>query len=368
MLDEHWVEPGYAAPNEATYPWQWLWDSCFHSLIWAELGEGERALTELATMFGPQDDAGFVPHMNYARDPQASVDLWRRRGSSSITQPPIYGHTIAALTRRGLTVPDSTIEAARRGLQFLVRDRARAAGGMIELCHPWESGADDSPRWDSMCDGPWNQQHWRAKKMFFVATVETNHIGSPIKNPDFAVASVGFNALVAFNIMELESVTGPTELGAAAAELAEAIADRWDADRLTWVDDGATVNGSARARTADALFASLVDPDPERARSVADQIADQNAFGGPCGPSGVHKAEWVYDPLTYWRGPAWPQLSYLLWIAMSQHGLADSAASLIETTWRGAEQSGLAEYWHPDTGQGLGAIPQSWAGLALIMG
>ena len=62
MLDEHWVEPGYAAPNEATYPWQWLWDSCFHSLIWAELGEGERALTELATMFGPQDDAGFVTH------------------------------------------------------------------------------------------------------------------------------------------------------------------------------------------------------------------------------------------------------------------------------------------------------------------
>ena len=43
---------------------------------------------------------------------------------------------------------------------------------------------------------------------------------------------------------------------------------------------------------------------------------------------------------------------------------ADLAARLVA----GAHRSGLAEYWHPDTGQGLGAVPQSWAALAAVVG
>lgn len=366
MLETHWVAEGYSAPNSNVYPWQWLWDSCFHSIIWAELGD-DRALLELDAMFGPQDAAGFVPHMNYAKDPQASVDLWARRGSSSITQPPMYGHTIAALARRGIDVSPMTIENARAGLAFLVNERARSTSGMVELCHPWESGADDSPRWDDLCDGPWSKQQWRGHKMFFVPMIETNDIGSPIRNPSFRVASIGFNALVAFNIAELESVTGPSDLGRHGTEIAEAVASRWDPEISTWVDEGVHEAGSGRTHTTDAFFAALVDPDPIRAKTVADLLTDDSAYGGACGPAGVHKGEAAYDPDTYWRGPAWPQLSYLLWLAMGSHGQTDTAASIAVSTERGAVNSGLAEYWHPDSGKGLGAIPQSWTGLAIVM-
>jgi hypothetical protein len=34
---------------------------------------------------------------------------------------------------------------------------------------------------------------------------------------------------------------------------------------------------------------------------------------------------------------------------------------------RGAARSGLAEYWHPDTGAALGAVPQSWSALAAVV-
>jgi len=60
----------------------------------------------------------------------------------------------------------------------------------------------------------------------------------------------------------------------------------------------------------------------------------------------------------YWRGPVWPQLAYLLWRA---------GAPIGASTVAGALRSGLAEYWNPDDGTGLGAIPQSWTGLALLM-
>ena len=32
----------------------------------------------------------------------------------------------------------------------------------------------------------------------------------------------------------------------------------------------------------------------------------------------------------------------------------------------GAERSGFSEHWHPETGAGLGARPQTWAGLAVL--
>ena len=62
MMAAHWREGGYTVPHGSVYPWQWLWDSCFHSLIWAELGDGERAVAELANVLAVQDELGFVPH------------------------------------------------------------------------------------------------------------------------------------------------------------------------------------------------------------------------------------------------------------------------------------------------------------------
>jgi len=370
LLDDHWVDDGYAAPNSDVYPWLWLWDSCFHAIIWAELGD-DRALTELESTLAAQDASGFVPHMNYRRDPEQSMDLWGRPGASSITQPPMYGHAIAELVARGFPVRDETIERAQRGLAFLVRDRQRSESGLIELVHPWESGADDSPRWDSMLSGQWTIDAWRAHKAHLVTTVEANADGSPIRNPEFRVASVGFNALVAFNIVELETVTGAGDLHDAAAELAEALMARWDGELATWVDEVHGVDGgavpSSKARTLDALLPALVDPDAGHVEVAASIVMDDAEFGGAFGPAAVHRDEPTFDPVTYWRGPAWPQLSYLMAIAMRRGGFDDIATQITEATIAGATTSGFAEYWNPDTGAGRGAIPQSWAGLAAVL-
>ena len=125
LMDDAWVDHGYTAPNTEVYPWLWLWDSCFHALIWADLDRPDRAVAELGCVLELQDGAGFVPHMGYQLDPQVPVDLWGRAGSSSITQPPMYGHAVAELRRRGIDVPDELAERAHAGLRFLVRDRAR---------------------------------------------------------------------------------------------------------------------------------------------------------------------------------------------------------------------------------------------------
>lgn len=355
----------------------WLWDSCFHAVVWAALGEPDRAVSELRAALAGQDrSTGFVPHMAYdgasASDATEAAAFWGVEPSSiprssiprsSITQPPMYGHAVAELLRRGVVVPEDVVERSRSGLGFLLEGRRRHRTGLIELVHPWESGCDDSPRWDDVVDGPWSLTAWHATKGALVASIDRGPTGAPIGNDAFAVASVGFNALVAFNAMELAEVVGDGDLAASAGELVEALDTRWVPELRTWVDAGVTESGSGRCRTLDALLGVLVAP---RAEAFAE-LAAPDAFGAPFGPRGVHVGEAVHDAGSYWRGPAWPQLSYLMWVGASRHGPEGLADRIGRATVAAAERTGLAEYWDADSGAGGGAVPQSWTALAVLM-
>jgi glycogen debranching enzyme len=121
---------------------------------------------------------------------------------------------------------------------------------------------------------------------------------------------------------------------------------------------------SSSVRTLDSLLPVLVTRHGGRAASVFDQIFDPGAFGDEFGPRGVHVAEPSYDPSAYWRGPAWPHLTYLLGTAAGSAGRHDIASRLAVDGRRAALVSRFAEYLHPTTGRGLGAMPQSWACLA----
>lgn len=366
VLEAHWVPEGYTVPNPETYPWQWLWDSCFHAVCWAELDD-ERSLTELRTALSVQAEDGFVPHMNYVRNPGVAADLWGRDEASSITQPPMYGHAVAELVRRGVEVDEETVARAEHGLRFLLFDRHRLPSGLVALCHPWESGADDSPRWDDFCPGGFSLKSWRLVKNRLVTSIERSPTGSPLANPAFESASAGFNALVVFNARELATVTGRSEMTDRADELAGCLAGQWHESRRTWTDAGVSESGSGRVRTLDGLLPLLVAAEMERIDAVAADLVDPSAYGGWCGPAGVHREEPGFDPRAYWRGPAWPQLNYLVWLGLRRHGCQEAAEQVASTTVRGAVRSGFAEYWDPGDGTGGGAVPQSWTALAALM-
>ena len=365
VLEANWRPEGYTVPNASVYPFQWLWDSCFHAITWAELGEPDRARSELLHLFRTQNAEGFVPHVDYEFAPSHHASFWGREGQSSITQPPMFGHAVAELSRRGIDVSD-LVGPATSGLEFLLDVRARV-GGLVALCHPWESGGDDCPRWDHWCPGDWNKDDWYRGKGELVASVEHSAAGSPLSNPSFVVASCGFNALVAFNALELASVTGDGDLERRALEIVEGLAGRWDGDLRTWIDAGDSAADSGRVRSLDALLPVLVESDADVRDEVFALLVDDAAFGGRCGPAGMHRDEPTFAARTYWRGPAWPQLTYLFWTAARRHGRDAEATSFADMLVRGATDSNWAEYWDAVDGHGLGAAPQSWAALAAVV-
>ncbi len=381
VLDEHWRAPGFTCPNATTYPWLWLWDSCFHSIVWAELGEADRALQELRTALGGQDGEGFVPHLRYLDGFDGHQALWGdppvRDGvpASSITQPPIYGLTVAELVRRGIEVPTDLLDSAAAGLWFLLERRRRSPGGLVELVHPWESGCDHSPRWDDLMSpghapsvDPYDERRWFERKGELLSSIRRSPGGAPLDNDEFAVGSVAFSAIVAHCARALAGVSGDRAMLASADELAAAVAARWDPGRRTWVDDGPTAQGSGRIRTSEALLGLLVHHDPSVVDDVVAELTDLDAFGGGFGPAQVHRDEPTYRRGSYWRGPSWPQLDHLLIAALARAGTpagADGARRLATASAIGAVRSGWAEYWDPDTVAPGGAAPQSWSTLAI---
>ena len=145
VLEAAWDDfRGYSFPHQQVYAHLWLWDSCFHSIAWAALGD-RRAVRELEAVFAAQLPSGFVPHMRYA---EPSMYRGPSTYASGYTQPAVYGHALATLEWQGLPVPKPLVSHVTAALEYLWSVR-RGSTGLLEIYHPWEAGADDSPRWDA---------------------------------------------------------------------------------------------------------------------------------------------------------------------------------------------------------------------------
>ncbi|WP_433167094.1 MGH1-like glycoside hydrolase domain-containing protein [Kribbella sp. CA-247076] len=372
LLESHWDDArGYCVPNPTTYPHLWLWDSCFHAIVWAHLGD-ERALRELDATLAGQLPSGLVPHMRYGGKRSDSY-LGPLEATSSITQPPMFGHAAKVLAERGFMPSATTLDRARRGLDWLWRER-RTREGLIYVVHPWEAGNDHSPRWDDFGAPGRTPEHysrpartaWNKDRMY---DVSFDDAGGANWSSSFVVCPAAFNAYVAFNLAELAELLHDRELASRAEQLSETIdALLWDQDEHLWSDLPLVGGGpSSKLPTSDGVMPALVTADPAKALAALRQLDDPDRFGAPYGPANVARSHPSYDPSTYWRGPAWPPLNYLFWLAARRWYLDGAAEALASRSIDGALQSGWAEYWNPEDGIGLGAAPQTWTGLVIAM-
>src|ERR671933_384140 len=137
VLARNWTGH-FTKPAPHLYPHQWSWDSAFIALAYAHYDQA-RAEEELRALFAAQWTNGLLPHIAF--NPTATgyfpgPEVWRTHGlphapagrsTSGIVQPPV--HATAAL--------------------HVYRERDPRGEGLVAIRHPWESGQDNSPLWDS---------------------------------------------------------------------------------------------------------------------------------------------------------------------------------------------------------------------------
>jgi len=375
----------YTIPSPRLYPHQWAWDSAFAAIGWAQI-DADRAWEELETLLGGQWEDGRVPHILF-HDRSSSYfpgpDFWRTERSSSISQPPIWAtaarilHELVPSARLKPLLPK--MDASHR---FFHDQRDPKGWNLVAVAHPWESGLDNAPAWDAplarvdVTDPPTFQRkdtdaisdasvrptddHYLRYACLVKAIAEDGFGPGP-----FAVYDPMFSAILARAERDLAALC--SELGVASDALARAERiERGLVDHLYDADQGRFLYYDAKADepiTADLIGGYLplwCEIDASVAERLVAGLRERFWTNHPlpsCAPSDP-----AYEPRRYWRGPTWLNVDWMLAQVLPERlgvELAERAVAL-------ARDHGIREYYHPETGEGLGGEDFTWS-AALVM-
>jgi glucosylglycerate hydrolase len=412
-----------AAPR--LYPHMWSWDACFIAIGLATV-DVERAVTEMDTLLSAQWRTGMLPHIVFS--PQAEgyfpgPDWWdtARRSpdapaqprTSGICQPPVHALAVEAVMR---SAARGSSEDRRTAAAFLDRAWPRLLAwhrwlasardpdrvGRVTIHHGWESGMDNSPRWDgpysrivvgSMppyqrvdrqfvsedderpTDEEYDRYVWLVEEMLRAGYDDARVAATA----SFAVEDVFFSAVLAI-ACEVTADLGdryarPT---AEVAEMAE-LADRFRRGVGATADPETGLARDRDRRTGEWLasptiagFAALLcgtDDTAARDRLLA-LFASEDWCGHPgfaaALPPSTSPASSAFDAKAYWRGPQWPVLAWLFGWALRRHGLGAEADRLRDEGLRLLADGRFGEYYQPFTGEPLGSEHQSWTAAVAL--
>jgi alpha,alpha-trehalase len=367
----------YTRPAPSTYEHQWLWDSCFHAMgcrwLDPEMARDE-LLSVVAHQFTEGPDAGMVPHMTYWAG--GGQELWQFPDRSTITQPPLIG--VAAWKVFERSRDRGLLEALYPHLtafqEWFERRRDPDRDNLVCLIHPWEAGCDSSPRWDKPMGLPKRfppAAGTAARKALAVRLPEFDH--DPLRLAQagcYLVEPVEFNSIRAAELEAMAAIAG--ELGKpvdAAHWRRRALGVQTAVENKLLLPSPHDLAGLAEtpipcenAAEFITLFGGCASPELA-ARLVArlQQPDFWTPYPIPTSPTSSPS----FAPDEYWRGNTWTPVNYLVYLGLRRYGYTDLASQLAEKTIALARLSGYREFYHPITGQGLGAQSQSW--LALIV-
>lgn len=405
----------YTKPAPGLYPHQWSWDSAFIAIGLATY-DIERARTELASAFRGQWRNGMLPQITY--EPGAAgyfpgPNLWQIHRSpnapvghetSGITQHPL--HAVAAWLVHSRAADEASVgwlheiyPALMRWHTYLHRERDPESTGLAAVRHPWETW-DNSPVWDEVLatmeppaeldditrpdrthvdagQRPDDEAYRRFVSLAMLARdLDFDEARIRQRSP-FIVEDVMFNSVL------IAADRAMARIARAIGEPVEVHDERvrrgisamnehlWsEADGLYLARDVRSGQRLGVRHLAGflPLFAGV--PNARRAERMLQELDSPGFAPSAEGWSvvGCDRREPGFNPQSYCRGPIWINLDWML-----ARGLEDASdrlhderyrerAATIDAAARGLiEREGFREYFHAETGRGLGADRFSWS-------
>jgi glycogen debranching enzyme len=397
----------HTVPSPNLYPADWLWDAGFNALGWATFAE-DRAWRELETILAGQWPTGMIPHILFlASDPSyfPGPEEWGSGtdpATSGITQPPILATVLARLlacsadqtTARHRARPLFDRLVSYHDWWHTSRDPDRT--GLVISIHPWETGMDNSPAWDTAlaaveptplpsdsrrdltvvdpADRPTDYDYdrywsllrdgrsvqWDSTRL---ATGSSFRVADPLTNAILIRADTDLAHLARLLDAAPETITRLDDYAKLGSTGLERLWDRPAEHYRAFDFNRGILIGPATVASLCVPFSRVVPA--ERVAHLATQARAWGDSAGAALPS-VDPSFPGFDPARYWRGPVWVNTNWLAATGFAESGhpataeyLADQTVSLITT-------AGFAEYFNPVTHTAHGSSAFSWtASLAL---
>ncbi len=387
------------AREKGTYLPQWLWDSCFHAIVyrWFDPDMGWEELQSLLVhQLAEGPDAGMVPHMAYLAENDATTaqTLFGERDRSTITQPPLIAVATLELYRKA---PDRAALASiyPKILAFhdwFDRRRDEDHDGLAAIIHPWESGWDASQRWDELMGLRARSQEdlreleRRRIKLIELSASHAYDAREIAQDPEgFYVEPVDFNAIRAADLTAL-------------AEIARELGARVESDDIESRAAGVrtAIRQKMLSRESGAIFAhDLLGAEErpsgihhagiftlffgkcltsEEAGALSAALFDpEGGFASPYAVPSTSRNEPLYNPSEYWRGNVWLPVNWLIWKGLRAYKREHEARIIADSSLALVQKSGFCEFFNPETGD-CGTkygqqcpSTQSWSTIVLDM-
>jgi hypothetical protein len=422
-------EGGWTKAAPELYPHQWSWDSAFIAVGWAHL-DTRRAARELETLFDHQWATGKIPHIvfNMEAPPESyfpGAEHWAAAApdspdapptparTSGLCQPPVHAMAVRRIWEVAGNRGGEALAQARGFLEelypklfawhrYLATIRDPEESGLVTIYHPWESGTDNSPRWNGALEritvgdlpppprparkgvADPSQRPTEEKYDRYIWLVELIkrarcNEGAIYESHPFLVKDVLFSAILARAneaLLEIAEVARASDeersmIQGWAERGLRGLEERWDPELRLCLDYDLRAARPLPARTVGG-FAPLIAGvgNPDRLEALLE-VLDSTAFLGdpelrwPLPPS-TSPEDPDFDPRRYWRGPVWPVFNWLLWWSLIRIGEPERAERLLLASLKQLESGGFGEYFEPFTGELLGSDDQSWTAAVAL--
>jgi len=385
----------YSVPSRRSYPHQWLWDSCFHAVVWSLFDIG-RGCDELRSLFHWQWPNGFIPHVVFWHPERVylrkwhhleSPDVWsflprRKPRTTALTQPPVLATAVERLVLAGAeNFLTEALPVLDRYYHYLASERDPDQDGLISTITQFETGLDFSPAYDRAIGA----------KSRFALEIAAKSRRIEIKNKlagydlkrifaredhaeDVLVNAIWIDNLRA--LARLATRAGQAELAAWAdaksAQALQSLLERaWDPGRGLFFSLVGSAEIRTTAKTIQCLLPLLIEDLPsEVAERLLTHLTDPHEFWPAYPVPSVALGEPSYDDDSHihgirliWRGPCSMNTNWFLHLGLLRHGEGSYASQLAERSQELVERGGFNEFYNARSGRPVGAKRFGWATL-----
>lgn len=418
-INEHtFTTPSKVVENDSHLDYegkQWLWDSCFHAMILCDR-EPEVAKEELRAVVANQHEDGFVPHMNYFRGDAQKVPDWAKEhfeaflqtpdgqkvpedqrdqfvntywsypDHSDITQPPVIGMAVEEVYKKtGDKEFVKEMLPKLKGYYNYLHDKRDPDGdNLISIIHPWESGWDNSQRWDDTIGLAGDKRKdidVKKMRLFSEYKMMGWDLDRVFESDQFNVEPVDFNVLYARNmecVSKLCDAVGDKEGAKLYRERAdatkEAIFDKmWDGDK--YVDLCGNAEKKSGVKSAAMFYPMMLDGEKHGTKLVEKHLMNPNEFDVKYGVPTTAADNKKFDPAQYWRGNVWQNVNVFVYegvqkLQQQKPGYMPAkimSDKIKDSSFELLDKYGFSEYFNPEEGDGHGVQTFGWNGMVKFM-